>query len=184
VNPDGSLQPSCAPFPTVTRMAIVGAGLHRVLPDRVRARLVPQFWSHSGERDTDWLMGAALAVRADVFRELGGFWPTLYNEETDLAYRARQHGMRVRFDGAARVMHVGSHSQSQRFDDSARATRAAQAELAFLRAHYGSARRGAIRGIGMLTYGSRAIAHSLLRNRPRATVYRAMTAVYAGRARR
>ena len=181
-NPDGSLQPSCAPFPTVGRMVLVGAGLHRLLPDGVRARILPQFWSHSEPLDTDWLMGAALGVRADVFRELGGFWPTFYSEETDLAYRARQRGLRVRFEPRARVMHIGGHSALRRFDDSERATRAAQAELAFLEAHYGGARRAAVRVVGIAMFGSRALVHTLLRNRTRVAVYRAMTAVYAGRA--
>ena len=160
-------------------MALVAVGLHRVLPDRMRARLLPQFWSHSEPLDTDWLMGAALAVRADVFHELGGFWPTLYNEETDLAYRARQRGLRVRFESRARVMHIGNHSLSQRLDDGARAKRSAEAELAFLQAHYGRSRRAAIRAVGVLTYGTRALAHTLLGRRSRATVYRAMTSVYA-----
>lgn len=183
LNPDGTLQPSCAPYPTVPRMALVGAGLHRILPDRLLARLLPQFWSHSEPLDTDWLMGAALAVRADVFRDLGGFWPRFYSEETDLAYRASRRGLRVRFESRARVMHIGHHSASQRFVDGERAARSAEAELAFLDAHYGRARRAAIRAVGILTYGSRAVAHGLLRNHARATVYRAMTGVYARRGR-
>jgi GT2 family glycosyltransferase len=183
LNPDGTLQPSCAAYPTVLRTVLVGVGLHRVLPDRVRARVAPYFWSHSEPLDTDWLMGAALAVRADVFRELGGFWSTLYNEETDLAYRARERGLRVRFESAPRVMHIGSHSLSQRFTDTERAQRAAAAELSFLDAHYGRVRRAAIRAAGLLTYGSRAIAHALIGRRARAAVYGAMASVYAKRPR-
>ena len=181
VNPDGTLQPSCAPYPTVLRMLLVGAGLHRVLPDRVLARVAPQFWSHSEPRDTDWLMGAALAVRADVFRELGGFWPTLYNEETDLAYRARRRGLRVRFESAPRVMHIGNHSLSQQFTEAERARRMARAELEFLGAHYSLPRRLAIRALGVLAYGARAAVLGLLGRASRATEYRSITAVYAGR---
>jgi GT2 family glycosyltransferase len=183
VNPDGTLQPSCAAYPTVLRALVVGVGLHRILPDRMRARAAPYFWSHSESRDTDWLMGAALAVRADVFRELGGFWPTLYLEETDLAYRARRRGLRVRFESGASVMHIGAHSLSQRFNDAERAARSASAELGFLDAHYGRARRTAIRAVALLTYGSRALAHSLMGRRGRAAVYGAMTSVYAKRPR-
>jgi GT2 family glycosyltransferase len=164
-------------------MLLVGAGLHRVLPDRLLAQVAPQFWSHSEPLDTDWLMGAALAVRADVFRELGGFWSTLYSEETDLAFRARQRGLRVRFDNTARVMHIGNHSLSQRLSDSERAQRMARAELAFLKAHYSRPRRLAIQWLGVVAFGARAIAHALLGRTSRASVYRSMTAVYAGRAR-
>jgi N-acetylglucosaminyl-diphospho-decaprenol L-rhamnosyltransferase len=183
VNPDGSLQPSCSSYPTVLGMLLVGTGLHRLVPDRVLARVAPQFWSHSTPLDTDWLMGAALAVRADVFRELGGFWPTLYSEETDLAYRARRRGLGVRFESSARVMHIGNHSLSQRLTDAERARRQAEAEVAFLEAHYGRARRLAIRVLGVAAFGGRAIAHALVGRRPRATVYRSITRVYAGMAR-
>jgi len=181
VNPDGTLQPSCAAYPTLLSTMIVGLGIHRALPDRLLARVAPQFWSHSAPLDTDWLMGAALAVRADLFRELGGFWATLYSEETDLAYRTRQRGLRVRFEHAPRVMHIGSHSLSQRFTDTERARRAAQAELAVLDAHYGRVRRAAIRAVGFMTYASRAVAHAVLGRRGRAAVYAAMARVYAAR---
>ena len=184
VNPDGTLQPSCAPYPTVPRMLLVGVGLHRVLPDRLLARVTPQFWSHSQPLDTDWLMGAALAVRADVFHQLDGFWPTLYSEETDLAYRARQRGLRVRFESVPTVMHIGNHSFSQRLSDTDRARRMAVAELEFLEAHYAWPRHAAIRAIAVVSYGARSIAHALLGRRRRAAVYRAMTAVYGGLARR
>jgi GT2 family glycosyltransferase len=184
VNPDGTLQSSCAPYPTLVHTVTVGLGIHHLLPDRVLARVAPQFWSHSAPLDTDWLMGAALAVRADVFEEVGGFWTTLYSEETDLAYRIHQRGMRVRFDNAPRVMHIGSHSLSQRYTDTERAKRVARAELAFLEAHYGTLRRAAIRAVGFLTYASRAAAHAVLGRRARAAVYSAMTAVYAERAPR
>ena len=180
VNPDDTLQPSCAAYPTVARMLLVGVGLHRVLPDRVLARVTPQFWTHSQPLDTDWLMGAALAVRADVFARLGGFWPTLYSEETDLAYRARRQGLLVRFESRATVMHIGNHSHAKRITDTQRAKQMACAEMEFLEAHYRPARRVAIRAIGVLSYGMRSIAHALLGRTARAAVYRSMAAVYGG----
>ncbi|MEA2450367.1 MAG: hypothetical protein QOG63_2299 [Thermoleophilaceae bacterium] len=181
LNPDGTLQPSCAPYPSVLAAAVVGLGLQRVLPDRLLARVAPQFWSHDRSIDTDWLMGAAIATRADVFRELGGFWQQMYAEDTDLAFRARRRGLRVRFDSGARVMHVGNHSLSQRWSDAERAGRVARAELAFLDTHYGRAHAAAIRAIAGAGYAARTVAHALLRHRDRASVYRSMARVYAGR---
>jgi GT2 family glycosyltransferase len=180
VNPDGTLQPSCAPHPSVIGLAVVGVGLHRVLPNRVLERVAPQFWSHDQPADTDWLMGAAVAVRADVFDELGGFWPNMYGEDADIAYRAQQRGLRVRFDPSATVMHVGNYSLSKKWTDVERAKRVARAELAFLEAHYGRARRVAIRAIATAAYGARAAALALLRRRAQAAVYRAIAGVYAG----
>src|SRR3954453_3707288 len=46
VNPDGTLHPSCAPYPTVVGTALVGLGLQRALPDALLARVAPQFCSH------------------------------------------------------------------------------------------------------------------------------------------
>jgi GT2 family glycosyltransferase len=178
VNPDGSLQPSCAAHPTVRRAIIVGAGAHRLLPQSVLERVAPEFWSHDRPIDTDWVMGAAMAVRADVFRRLGGFWPVMYGEEQELAFRAREQGLRVRFEPAVRVLHVGNHSNAQRWPSPVRAARVASAEISFLGRHYSRRRAAAIRVITGAAYGARAIVHRLLREREQAAIYRAMWRVY------
>jgi GT2 family glycosyltransferase len=181
LNMDGTLQQSCASHPGVGRALLISSGLWRVLRQRSLARVAPELSSYAESRDVDWLMGAALAVRADVFRELGGFWPTMYAEDQDLAYRAQQRGLRVRFESAARVVHVGNHSNVQRWADDERAARVADAELAFLRAHYGRRRAAAIRTIVGAGYATRALAHALLGRPERSRVYRAMARVYASR---
>lgn len=178
VNPDGSLQASCAKDPSVGRALLLAFGLHRLLPDRWRARLSPDTWSHDRARDVDWLKGAALAVRADAFAAAGGFWPLMYGEEQDLAYRLRDRGLRVRFEPSTSVMHVGNHSGGQRWSDPQRAARVARAELAFLRAHYPRPRAAAIRAITLGAFAARAAIHGLLA-RPQAGVYRSMARVYA-----
>lgn len=179
VNPDGSLQPSCAAHPSITRALIVGAGVHRWLPNAVLRRVAPEFWPHDHPLDTDWVKGAAVAVRADVFRQLGGFWPIMYSEEEDLAYRAQERGLRVRFENGVRVMHVGNHSNRQRWTTPVRAARSASAEISFLRAHYRAPRRSLIRLITGAAYGARAIVHAALGHREQSAVYRAMARVYA-----
>jgi N-acetylglucosaminyl-diphospho-decaprenol L-rhamnosyltransferase len=181
LNPDGTVQPSCAGHPSVAGALAVGSGLHRLLPDELLRRIAPQFWSHDRSIDTDWLMGAALALRADVFRELGGFWPNMYGEDEDLAYRATQRGLRVRFDPAAKVMHVGNHAAAQRWSSADRAARVASSELAFLRAHYTRPRVAAIRAITAAGYGTRAVVHRILGRDQPAGVYRAMARVYLRR---
>ena len=178
VDPDGTLQPSCGPYPSITRAMLVGTGAHRLLPDAALARIAPNHWSHDRSADTDWLMGAAIAVRTDVFRELGGFWETMYAEEEDLAYRVQKRGLRVRFERSATVMHVGNHSLAQQWSDAERAEQVANAELAFLRTHYGWARATVIRAITGMAYAGRALVLTLLRRRGRARVYTAMARAY------
>jgi|SRR5215210_890323 len=181
LNPDGTLQPSCAAHPTLTRTVLLTSGAHRLLPDRLRARLVPHTWSHDHRRDTDWVMGCAFAIRAELFRELGGFWSTVYAEEQDLARRVQERGLRVRFEPAAKVVHVGNHSLGQRWSDPERAALVAAAEVAFLRRYHGRLRRAAIRSLVAAGHGARAIAHRVVGNVERAAVHRAMAGVYAGR---
>lgn len=60
--------------------------------------------------------GAALAIRRDLFRELGGFTEELfmYLEDTELGWRAHLHGLRVVVDPGADVYHdyeFGRHSR-------------------------------------------------------------------------
>jgi|SRR5690606_349899 len=67
-------------------------------------------------REVDYVSGASLFVRADVYRELGGLDEDyfLYFEETDFAFRARRRGYRSVLVPAARVVHLegGSHQDS------------------------------------------------------------------------
>jgi GT2 family glycosyltransferase len=59
------------------------------------------------EREVPYASGAALAVRADLFRELGGFTDELfmYQEDLELSWRARLRGLRVIVNPRADVYH-------------------------------------------------------------------------------
>ncbi len=60
-------------------------------------------------REVDYCSGAALAIHTSVWRELGGFDPIYrpaYYEDTDLAMRVRQRGLKVRYQPASVVVHV------------------------------------------------------------------------------
>ena len=180
-NPDGSLQPSCAAHPGLARAIVVASGAHLLLPNRLRARAVPHRWSHDSPRDTGWVMGAAIAIRAELFEGAGGFWETLYGEEEDLARRLQGRGLRVRFEPSVRVMHIGNHSLSKRLNSVARAERVAIAEVHFLQRHFAHPRAVAIRTVTALGYRARAAALRVLGRRERALVYRAMARVYGER---
>jgi GT2 family glycosyltransferase len=58
-------------------------------------------------REIAYASGAACAIRADVFRELGGFTEELflYQEDLELCWRARLHGLRVLVIPDADVLH-------------------------------------------------------------------------------
>ncbi|MCZ4259494.1 glycosyltransferase family 2 protein [Limimaricola sp. G21655-S1] len=60
----------------------------------------------------DWVSGASLMIRHELFERIGGFDETffLYFEETDLCRRARDAGFETHFVRESRVTHIGSVS--------------------------------------------------------------------------
>ncbi|HEY2372456.1 MAG TPA: glycosyltransferase family 2 protein [Gaiellaceae bacterium] len=67
-------------------------------------------------REIAYASGAACAVRADVFRELGGFTEELflYQEDLELCWRARLHGLRVLVTPEADVLHEYGFERADR----------------------------------------------------------------------
>lgn len=64
-------------------------------------------------RDADYVSGAALMIRADLFRELGGFdrlYEPAYYEDADLCLRARQAGHAVRVQPGSTIIHLEGRS--------------------------------------------------------------------------
>lgn len=59
-------------------------------------------------RETDYISGAAIAIRADLWRKLQGFdevYAPAYYEDTDLAFRVRAAGFKVFFQPRSVVVH-------------------------------------------------------------------------------
>jgi N-acetylglucosaminyl-diphospho-decaprenol L-rhamnosyltransferase len=106
--PDGRLQRSCRRFPTVFRIATEFLYLRKLAP---RSRILNGFYcgefAHDEPWRVDWLTGACLLVRRELFEQLDGFDEAffLYSEEVDLLYRARQLGAETWYDPAAEVVH-------------------------------------------------------------------------------
>ena len=57
--------------------------------------------------DTEWVSGAAVLLRAQAMREVGGFEPRIfmYGEDVDLSWRLRCAGYRLRYVARAAVVH-------------------------------------------------------------------------------
>jgi GT2 family glycosyltransferase len=73
---------------------------------------------HDGVRDVFYVSSAAMLVRADLFRELGGFDPATFPgaEDLDLCWRARLAGARVLVAPDARVRHREVRKQRGKVD--------------------------------------------------------------------
>lgn len=60
-------------------------------------------------RDVDYCSGAVLAIPRQLFTDMGGFdtrYMPAYYEDTDLAFRIRERGLRVLYQPAAAVFHI------------------------------------------------------------------------------
>jgi N-acetylglucosaminyl-diphospho-decaprenol L-rhamnosyltransferase len=139
LDPDGSLQRSCYPEPTVAQLLLQDLGL---LPTvgrvpRLRDRH-PHTASHDRVRSTDWLLGAALCIRRDRWAALGGFDEDyrMYFEEVDFCRRVRAAGDDVQLVPEASVVHVGGASTTAYRDALARRYFASRAR--YHRRHLGS----------------------------------------------
>src|SRR6202041_636643 len=60
----------------------------------------------------DWVCGASMMIRPDVFAAIGGLDENyfLYFEETDFCYRAKQAGFSTWYVPESRVMHIMGQS--------------------------------------------------------------------------
>ena len=100
---DGRVQRTARRFPTAIEVLKEETGLHRLVD------------SHPSAGSVDWVLGAALAVRASAFHEVGGFDESfyMYGEETDLCMRLKGRGWQIHYVPSASVIHVGGASTSQ-----------------------------------------------------------------------
>ena len=83
---------------------------------------------YSADRRADWITGAALMVRREVFREVGGFDAKffLYFEDADLCRRIRGLGYDLLYVPSTTVLHVRGGSKDQNARAVARAYRESQ----------------------------------------------------------
>jgi GT2 family glycosyltransferase len=100
VNDDGTLQWSGGRTPTLPWMIGVVSGAGRL------ARLFR--WRGAARREVDWVSGAAMAFRAEVWRECGPLDERFlfYCQDLDFCLRARKAGWNIRVVDDAHVVHA------------------------------------------------------------------------------
>ncbi len=137
----GRLQSSARRFPSVGRLLLSELWLHRFFA-RTRAAdlLLAHHWPHDAEREADWLVGACLLLRREVFEQTGGFDPGIfmYGEEVEWCHRIRAAGWRILFCPEARVLHLNHKSADGLFGDAGRTDRCLLAEDDLLRRWQGA----------------------------------------------
>jgi GT2 family glycosyltransferase len=107
----GVVSRSCSRFPNL-RGIVAGVARIRCVFGLPTAMLE---WDHSEPREVDQVIGAALMIRGELFRMLGGFDERffVYYEEVDLCLRARKAGYSCLYWPQIQGVHSGGGSSNQ-----------------------------------------------------------------------
>ena len=98
-------------------------------------------WSTETPRPVDVVLGAAMIVRADVLKQVGGLDEGyfMYSEEVDWCTRIRRAGWQIYWVPAAHIIHYGVQSTRQ------------MADAMFLQLYRGKVRYFSKHGVAMTT---------------------------------
>jgi len=134
LNPDGSLQRSCAPFPTLSREFWRMNHLDLV---HFYGKYDMAQWDVHQVREVDVLQGACLLLRREAISRVGMLDPGyfMYTEETDLCYRIHQAGWKLFWVPESTITHFGGQSTQQVAN--AMFLRLYESKVIFMRKHYG-----------------------------------------------
>jgi GT2 family glycosyltransferase len=105
---DGRTEHSARSFPSLAREIVRRWGLYVVVPRAVVGRwLLGDFWAPSEPVRVDWITGACMAVRREVYEQVGGFDERIfmYGEEMEWALRVAGAGWGVLYDPTVSVVH-------------------------------------------------------------------------------
>jgi hypothetical protein len=134
LNPDGTLQLSCHPVPTLFRELVRLFHLDRLWPN---AAYHMGSWDLEKPRRVDVVQGACLLLRRDALDQVGLFDEQyfFYSEEVDLCYRLQQAGWPLYWVPQAQVVHYGGQSSQQVVGEMF--LQLYYAKILFFRKHYG-----------------------------------------------
>jgi GT2 family glycosyltransferase len=114
--PDGSPQSSRRRFPTLVTLFTESTIVQEYLPGlAVFRRYTLADVSPDHPQRVDWVVGAAMMVRRQVYEQIGGLDEGffMYAEEMDWCRRAQAAGWAVAYDPAAVVVHHEARSSEQ-----------------------------------------------------------------------
>lgn len=134
LNPDGTLQTSCYPAPTLFRefWRLFHLDVFWAYGSYNMAR-----WNPDQSREVDVLLGACLLLRRTALDGVGLLDENyfIYSEEVDLCYRLQQANWHLYWVPQARIVHYGGQSTQQVAAEMF--MRLYQGKLFFIRKHYG-----------------------------------------------
>jgi GT2 family glycosyltransferase len=118
LNPDGTLQLSCRKFPTILYALFGRESIFRKLfPNNpISKKYMLYDLDYNKVQYPDWVRGAVLLVKCNLFKEIGGFDERffLYLEDTDLCLRFRKIGYDIAYNPEAIFYHkLGSSTKKK-----------------------------------------------------------------------
>jgi GT2 family glycosyltransferase len=107
--PTGRLQRSAGREPSLLTELLKKTMLHRIVKYYTYGS-----WSYDEDRTVDWVSGACMMVRRELFKHVGGFDERffMFMEDLDLCKRVRDAGYDVQFTTQTSAIHYGGASQS------------------------------------------------------------------------
>jgi GT2 family glycosyltransferase len=151
--PDGSLQSSRRRFPTLATALVESTIIQeRWTDNRVLRRYYVADTSDHAVQPVDWLVGACLLIRRQVYEQIGGLDEGffMYSEELDWCRRIKAAGWEVVYLPTAAVVHHEGKSSEQVVP--ARHIHFQSSKVRYFHKHHGSFQAEALRWFLLSTY--------------------------------
>ncbi len=150
--PDGRIQPSRRRFPSMLTGLFESTWLQPLAPRRLLRHYYAQDLPDDQIADVDWVMGASLMVRREVYAQVGGMDEAyfMYSEELDWCRRIKDAGWRVVYLPQAQVIHHEGKSSEQAV--TARHVNFNRAKLRYFRKYHGRFAAALIRVVLLKNY--------------------------------
>ena len=106
--PNGTLQPSCRNFPTLTTLLLRGTRLGDLFPgNRFLEEYLLEHENHHHDLDVDWCLGSCLMVRREAIDEVGMLDDKffMYYEDIDYCYRMKQKNWKITYLASTEMIH-------------------------------------------------------------------------------
>ncbi|NOZ72637.1 MAG: glycosyltransferase family 2 protein [Chloroflexi bacterium] len=151
---DGSHQPSRRRFPTLLTLFTESTIVQEYLPWLPWFRTYSMLdQPHDQPQLVDWIVGAAMMVRRQVYEQIGGLDESffMYSDELDWCFRAQAAGWQVAYDPHALIIHYEGKSSEQVV--SSRHIRFFRGRVLYTRKYFGSIWAEILRWWLLMTFG-------------------------------
>ena len=138
LNEDLTLQRTVSAVQTPRNAFARASGLSRLIPNRWQPSWSTH-WDHSSSREIHQAACVVFMVRAEAWKQLGGFDERMtlsHSDDLDLCLRARRSGWKVWFSADAEFVHIGSAS-TKRWGSPARREMEGRSEGMMIRRNLG-----------------------------------------------